>query len=395
MTGKNKTCLLRMTERDLSLFSAKASILGTDKSKLFRDGAFCYWGNKDIDAEDLLQRYKAGTDDEQRIIVDLLFENYRRKGYPYRVLTEHQLQHEMESLSHTKSPVLDDDHLQTNMTGLSLANHFHPHFVKVRCLSRYLSPYECFSDDDRFKDAIRRWLELGNKPTPSGLRRILRTRDGVRSVVNFKPAIAKYIYDTYCPRNGKVLDPCAGYGGRLAGAIGSNKGIHYRGIDPHGPTAIGNMCMADFYSRRYELTGRVWNFGFGFELGCAEDIMPSMPDESFDCILTSPPYHNVERYSDEPTQSYLKFPVYDLWRDGFLSPVIRESFRVLKSGGYFVLNIKNYKHMKIADDACQLSASCGFELQKTYQMRLPNSEFHRHEDEAKYHAEPIFVFKKR
>lgn len=388
---RTKTFLLRLTETENNILTTKSSILGLDKSTLLRNGAFAFWDGKGFDADALLKEYQNSDENNKIAMVDLLCRYYRFKGYPYNKLSSTDLLRGMKNLSCTKSPFLDNNHLQSNTVGLTLANHFHPHMVKVKCLTKYRSPYEQFSDDDLLKDCINRWMELGKKPNSSGLRRILRTRDGVRSVVNFKPAIAKYFYDNYCPKNGRVLDPCAGYGGRLAGCIASNKGISYHGIDPQGDTAVGNMRMAAFYSKQAEIE-RMWKFDFRFDLGCAEDIMPTLTENCYDIVFTSPPYFNVEKYDTNPNQSYLRYPSYEKWRKLFLEKIIVESGRVVKKDGYVIFNVKNYKNMAIADDVCYFAELAGLQLIKTYKMRLANSEYNRKEGQDNWHTEPIFVF---
>ena len=389
---KTKTCLLRMTEHEHYLFAAKSKILGTNKSTMFRNGAMAYWnGHAEPDTDMFLKLYQDGSSEEKSTIVDILFKYYRIMGYPHRNLSADELRRNMRTLSVTKDPLLDNGHLQSNTTGLALANHFHHHMVKVRCLTNYRSPYDQFSDDDLLRDSINRWMELGQKASPSGLRRILRTRDGVRSVVNFKPAIAKYFYDNYCPHNGRVLDPCAGYGGRLAGCIASNKGITYQGIDPQGSTGVGNMRMASFYSRQKGIE-REWKFGFDFILGCAEDRMKDLSDKSCDLIFTSPPFFDVEKYDTDSSQSYIRYPVYEEWKRNFLAELIKESSRIVKTDGHVIFNIKNYKNKAIADDLCFYCQESGLRLVKTYQMRLVNSEYNRKEGQNNWHTEPIFVF---
>ena len=327
----------------------------------------------------------------------MLFEYYRRIGYPHCKFSKAQLLHEMQKISNTKSPLLDNDHLQVNIVGTALANYYHPHMVKVRCLKNYRSPYEQYIDDDLLKDAIKRWLDLGKKPNHSGMRRILRTRDGCRSVVNFKPCISRFLYENYCPRNGTVLDPCAGFSGRLAGLISTGKNLFSHCIDPCPEVCVGNTRLAAFFSRQYEKIEKklIWPFRFRHDLGCAEDIMPTLPDESYDLIFTSPPYMGIEKYDTLPTQSYLRYPEYSQWKDGFLTPLIVQSHRVCKKGGYVIINIKNYDKYKLADDATTLANACSLMLVKTLHMRLSNNEFHRKENEEKWHTEPILIFRKK
>ncbi len=381
---RTNTCLLRLSQEEHTQLDFKSKLLGTTKSQLLRDGALSYWSN-DLNPEKLLNLYQESDNETKQLLVSVIAEYYRKQGYPHNKLTSSQLLKEMTSLFNTKNPLLDNNHLQMNTTGLRLANHFHPHMVRVKCLTNYRSPYEQFEDDDLFRDAIDRWMKLGKKPNPSGLRRILRTRDGVRSVVNFKPAIAKYFYDVYVPEGGRVLDPCSGYSGRLSGCISSNRGISYHGIDPDGRTATGNMKMAGFFIND-------WKFGFSFDLGCAEDIMPKLVESSYDLVFSSPPYFDVEKYSLSSSQSYLRYPEYGLWRDNFLRKILIESVRVVKGDGHVIFNVKNYKKCPIADDLCGIMEELGFVLKKKYEMRLANSEFHRRDGEITWHTEPIFVF---
>ncbi len=393
-TMKTNTCLLRLSDKENEQLTYKSKLFGQTKSKILREGALSYWSN-DFDAKSLLKIYQEGNEEDKHKVVDVIMEYYRRKGYPHNHLSSTQLLKEMNKISNTKSPLLKNDHLQTNTVGLSLANHFHPHMVKVKCLTNYRTAYDQFTNDDLFRDAINRWMELNKKPDPSGLRRILRTRNGVRSVVNFKPAISKFIYNTYCSEGDKILDPCAGYSGRLAGCISTNRNLQYHGIDPDGRTAVGGMKMASFFSKQYDSFGnREWNFGFKFDLGCAEDVMLDLSSDLYSLVFTSPPYWGTEQYSNDPNQSYLRHPAYSEWRDNFLFVLLRESQRVVKNNGYIIFNVKDYKHAPIATDLCEMCKSLSLELVKTYQMRLANSEYHRRDGESMYHTEPIFVFRK-
>lgn len=393
---KEKTILIRLSSFDDILFNTKSDLLGIKKSQLLRDGAFHYWnGASDNDwSSKLLNTYKDADDETKDIIVDIIFSYYRRMGYPHRSLSDAELIDLMNRIKNSKCPLLEGNHLQINTSGLALANYFHQHMVKVRCLKNNLSPFELFSDDDKFKDAIRRWLDLDNKPNHAGIRRILRTRDGVRSVVNFKPVIARYIYERYVEGCSSVLDPCAGYGGRLAGLISTAKNLLYHGIDPCPETVIGNTRMAGFFAGQYTkiFNEMEWPFRFRIDLGCAEDIMPGLASESYDLVFTSPPYFDVEKYDILPNQSYLRYPTYPEWRDGFLRVLIEESCRV--SRGRVILNVKDYAKYPIAADTLKIAEECGWRLERTYSMRLANSEFHRKPGQDKWHVEPIFVFSK-
>jgi tRNA1(Val) A37 N6-methylase TrmN6 len=222
----------------------------------------------------------------------------------------------------------------------------------------------------------------------------LKTRNGARGVTNFKPVIAKYIYNTYVPSNGKVLDPCSGYSSRLLGCIAANKNILYHGIDPDSNTSVGNMSCASFFNNQYNIMDKVYKFRYRSDLGCAEEIMPTIVDNDYDIVFTSPPYFNLERYSDDRSQSHNKFAEYQNWLKGFLFPIVDNSHRILKNDGKLILNIKNIPKYNIADDLLEYCKK-DWVLAKTYRMRLSNNEFNRKAGSEMFHTEPVFVWNKR
>jgi len=152
------------------------------------------------------------------------------------------------------------------------------------------------------------------------------------------------------------------------------------------------MKMAAFFQQSWEIDRRTFDFLFKFDLGCAEDIMIGLPKNYYDLVFTSPPYFDVEKYSYSPDQSFMRYGTYEVWRSKFLRDIMRDAVRACKEGGHIILNVKNYEHMKIADDVLNFASQIGLDLIKTYQMRLANSEYNR--KESKFHTEPIFVFRR-
>ena len=395
---KSSTLILRLDEKEHKVIKLKSILFNKKKSEYLRSCALEYWGDLSNNSsfKELLLKYREGDESDKKLVVNLLFEYYRRIGFPYTFLTDEQKINRMNRIINTKKVLLEDNHLQQNIVGVDLANCFHPHMMEVGYNDGSRTPWETFNNDDWLKDCINRWLELDKVPNHSGMRRILKTRDKTRGVVGYKPAISKFIYDTFVPENGKVLDPCAGYSGRLAGCIASNKNILYHGIDPDGRTAKGNMECASFFNSQYYdnvFNNKMYNFRFKFDLGCAEEVMKDIKEE-YDLIFSSSPYYDIEMYSKELSQSYMKYDTYDKWLNGFLFKIVDESYRILKSEGKLILNIKNTPKYKIADDLCKYCER-DWELERTYHMRLSNLEYSRADGKPKYHTEPIFVFEKK
>jgi DNA modification methylase len=197
--------------------------------------------------------------------------------------------------------------------------------------------------------------------------------------------VAKAFYERYSEEGDRVLDFCAGYGGRLLGCLTLRR--YYVGFDPCRSQALG--------LRRTHTT--IKDLGLAtshatVDQVCAEEGMRSERARSFDLIFTSPPYFDREKYSSEPTQSYVRYPTYSEWREGFLERVIAESHRVLKPGGFLILNVADSQNAPVARDTKRY-AKKWFRLAKTYWLRLNALPYtSRLNGTGRYHHEPIFVF---
>lgn len=120
---------------------------------------------------------------------------------------------------------------------------------------------------------------------------------------------------------------------------------------------------------------------------CQEDYNPA--PGHFDLVFTSPPYFDCERYSDEPTQSYIRYPTVTKWCAGFLEPLISKAHDALKPGGTFILNIANTKNAPQLEELSLIFADMtGFKHTETLKLTLSSISGNG----VKY--EPMFVFKK-
>ena len=100
-------------------------------------------------------------------------------------------------------------------------------------------------------------------------------------------------------------------------------------------------------------------------------------------------YFDTEKYSDEETQSYVKYPTKDEWVNGFLQKTIENCYRGLKGNKYMLINIANTpKYKFIEEETIRISKELGFKQEKTIELTLSSVMG------AGYKYEPIFVFKK-
>jgi SAM-dependent methyltransferase len=161
----------------------------------------------------------------------------------------------------------------------------------------------------------------------------------VRVCELFKAAVVRQVYLRFCPEglapaDMRVLDFSAGWGDRMVAAL--SLGADYTGVDP-------SECMAPVYKRiARELGGGAAQARVlrkGFETATAADL----PSNSFDVVFSSPPFFKLETYeAGNAAQSVRKFDTPGAWAEGFLRPVVRTSFRCLRRGAYFCVNLEDY-----------------------------------------------------
>ena len=151
-------------------------------------------------------------------------------------------------------------------------------------------------------------------------------RINLGSVVMFKSTTAKYLYQKYNATS--VLDPTAGWGGRMLGAWAL--GIDYTGIDT-------NINMKSAYDGMIEMLNN--KTPAIFEQPKLEMLWKSALDVDFsnidyDFVLTSPPYVNLEIYEHmEPWDSDEKFYI------DFFIPLWQKCMDNIKPGGTICFNI--------------------------------------------------------
>lgn len=158
-------------------------------------------------------------------------------------------------------------------------------------------------------------------------------RINLGSVVMFKSTTAKYLYKKYNAKS--VLDPTAGWGGRMLGAW--SLGINYVGCDT-------NVNMKPAYDDMISFLGTdAQTFGNGLfvesnpaELRMIWDSCLNVDFSTldYDFVLTSPPYVNLEVYEHMP--EWAKDEDFYL---NFFIPLWAKCCRHIKKGGHVAFNI--------------------------------------------------------
>jgi len=322
------------------------------------------------------------------------FEHYRREGFPvYSMKRDERRQELLDLLVADHAEIIDKQgRIKQTMHGLALAWHYHPLAWTVRCGNRK-TPVELFSDDLLFLRAIERRTKLGNAFSESGLRKILRSFSSTQSVSNFRPTAAAAIYHRLLPERGVVWDMSAGFGGRLLGALACDRVDRYIGTDPstHAMDGLREMAtelvpMAEQFGRR-TLEVELRQIG-------SEDFVPER--NSLYCAFSSPNYFGWEQYSNEPTQSHIRFPSQDKWLHGFIGATLRNCAHGLKRRGILAINIASVAaYPNLEKVFLRFAEDNGWRLIETLQLQLSKMVGLKHLGKGASKSEPIFVFKKK
>jgi DNA modification methylase len=192
--------------------------------------------------------------------------------------------------------------------------------------------------------------------------------------------IAKSLYEYFLPKNKKsvVFDCCSGFGGRFLGSVMSDRDIHYIGNDVNSKIFNDDSYnkLAQFLKEHLGITST-----YHIEKRGSEEMNESKElknyENSVDLFLTSPPYFSKEKYSNDETQSYLKFPNYKDWVQYYLKKTFEIVHHSLKPNAYCLLNVSdinlNETYFPLELDSIKTLESIGFEYQ--YQIGMVMNKY--------------------
>lgn len=255
---------------------------------------------------------------------------------------------ENHKLISTKELIKDLDNLQAfeanSNANCFYGNRFLYHFqfknlLKCKREDSKLTIYDIHNDSKKWNKLLQDTLkrDRGGATAAGNVFECFRINLG--SVVMFKSTTAKYIYKKYNAKS--VLDPTAGWGGRMLGAWAL--GIDYTGIDT-------NVEMIPAYTQMIEFLQEHTGFNNNlFEVSKPKLKMiydsclnVDFKKLNYDFVLTSPPYVNLEIYEHMPL--WLKDE--DFYKNFFI-PLYEKCRKHIKKKGHVCFNISP----KMYDDA--------------------------------------------
>jgi len=241
----------------------------------------------------------------------------------------------------------------TCTTGMKIIRKNMPHFYAVKNY-KGLDLVSLWTSDNLEK-ALRFNRKYHSTPYISEIIRSLAFTNGLAKITIYRPVMAKTVVNYFNAKS--VLDVCVGWGGRMLGTKSLGPDISYTGFEPCLKTFQGLCKIRD----DLKLTN-VDLYNVPAEVGLFQNISK---DALFDMALTSPPYYNLEIYSDEETQSIKKYATYEKWLEDFIRPVIEQLARRVTYSCWSVKNFKTEKKYNLLDDIVKIHEEFGWMMLET------------------------------
>jgi hypothetical protein len=246
------------------------------------------------------------------------------------------------------------------------------------------SPYRVWNNDKFMNTLLNALFSLKIKNADV---KTIFSLIGVRKYIatQFKPIIAKAIFEKFNSKN--VLDFSSGWGDRLSGFCASSTTKSYIGIDP-------NNDLHSLYLQQQ----KSYNTDKQIKTICSPSEDYEFIDK-VDTIFTSPPYFDLERYTYDDKQSWVRYKKLNDWNEKFLFKTLKKAWNVLEPNGVLLLNISDvYTHHvinKICDpmnDFIKTLPNAKYEGYIGMKMsKRPNQKTHK----KGVFCEPIWVWSKR
>ncbi len=294
-------------------------------------------------------------------IIDLLQESVEKTAmpYPFRRTTLEQATTDFLRLRSLDSRTLlkrepwetdfpyaypkQDLFIERSNIGARSSDYFHSHNRHAVDISSCASALRSWATPSLRRSVFKALWSLGmTRVGPQEIRTATSNRQYVAA--QFRPSAAKALYDLY--GGGRVLDFSAGWGDRLSAALACDKVNHYTGIDPNFRLHDGYAAQVETYNRN--LDGELFDWfssftpkTFNLIHSPAEEL--DILDGPFDVVFTSPPYFDKERYTKDPTQSWVRYRRLDSWLHGFLFKTLALAWCHLKIGGHLCVNISDIR----------------------------------------------------
>jgi len=312
----------------------------------------------------LSSKYIWSKKGEDRVsLMEWVFNYYRTKGLSAGNFTDEELLKDFQQLKNNNVEVVDGKVSHSASCGLKIVKKFTSElYLNAKGGPKTLSCLDVFLNDEKFKKVLKNrmgWVlnfEDGyGRPliwniTDKMIFQGMRSSGVAYTVSQFKPAVAKMLYKRYNVK--KTFDPSAGWGARAIAAVAC--GVEYYATDPLTSSKVNNLIT--FFNGK----GTVFNSG--------SEIQETYKDiPTVDFIFTSPPYFNLEVYSDNSSQSIESFPNYSEWLDKYWSQTVDNCLSILEGKFAFTM-IETIGKNEISKDMINICLSKNLKLIETIDL---------------------------
>jgi hypothetical protein len=277
--------------------------------------------------------------------------------------------------------------------GHRILDHHMPHFWDVKNF-KGISVRQMFTQENVEK-ALMANLLMHSTPYHTEIRRMLIMYSALGNVTKYRTITSKAIVQYFKAK--KIFDPCVGWGGRMLGTLAGGDDMFYVGCEPDKNTFNGLTNILSDKAIPNEVTKRAKIYNEPVE-NCFDLIKKTF--DKFDMILTSPPYFNLEIYT-EGKQSINNYSNWDDWCEKWLKPLILYCLSILSEDGVSCWNVKNFhsdKNYPLADVTKKIHENAGWTLVKTVSMRgsgRPGGKRIHNGKTTRIAEEETFCFKKK
>jgi hypothetical protein len=307
------------------------------------------------------------SDSEFERVLPLLASELETNGFlnEYENISKDVILKDWKSLKNKK---IEKDLTSVNatcVTGMKIIRKYMPHFYDVRNYKNV--SVKSLWNKENLEKALSFNRKYHSTPYISEIIRSLSFTNGLGKITIYRPILTKIVVSQLENIN-SVLDISVGWGGRMLGSSSLDKNVRYVGIEPCKKTYDGLCKIKETLGLK-----NVQLINKPAEIALFEDSEDLQTTEKFDLALTSPPYFNLEIYSDEETQS-LNYGSYENWIENFLKPVIINVLSRVKYSAWSVKNFKTDKKYNLLDDIIKIHEENDWEMDNDLIFTMSNSK---------------------
>jgi DNA modification methylase len=164
--------------------------------------------------------------------------------------------------------------------------------------------------------------ELGRENTESKAR---FWEDNTVSI--FDATLCEKMYEWFCPKEGRILDPFAG--GSVRGIVACEMGFIYNGID---------LSDEQIEANKKQSSKPVW------VQGDSEWVIDTIHNNTQDFVFTCPPYYDLEKYTDNPAD--LSNMDEDSFDKKYYS-ILNKAAKKLKNNRFFAVVVSEVREQSV------------------------------------------------